>query len=56
MRAPMTNIGNIEHNGRLMYVQITDTGHVYLSGSPVEQYSRQLQERVGDMVRTSKNR
>ena len=54
MRAPMTNIGNIEHNGRLMYVQLTDTGHVYLSGYPVEQYPRKLQELAGDLVRSMK--
>ena len=46
----MTNIWNIEHNGRLMYVQLTDTGHVYLSGYPVEQYSRTLRERALDLV------
>ena len=50
----MRNIGNIIHNGRVMYVQLTDTGHVYLSGYPVEQYSRQIQEIVGDKVRAFK--
>ena len=50
MREPMTNIGNIEHNGRMMYVQVTDTDHVYLSGYPVEQYSKTLRERALDLV------
>ena len=46
----MKNIGNIEHNGRVMYVQVTDTGQAYLSGEPVEHYPRNLQDLAHDLV------
>lgn len=40
----MKNIGTVEFRGRPVYVQVTDEGHVYVAGAPVEQYPRELRD------------
>lgn len=40
----MDNVGTIIFRGRPVPVQVTDAGHVYVSGAPVEQYPRDLRD------------
>lgn len=47
----MRNLGTVSFRGRTVPVQVDDHGHIYVSAYPIEQYPRELREKVRDFVR-----